>query len=147
MLVRRAEDTVKSILLVEDEPAILGLLTSVVSRDGYTVLKARSTEEALLRFEENDGFVDLLIADVTLPTSSGVHLAVELRALLPFLRIILTSGYPSPLWDGQDADELSDLPSDSVITLQKPFRPESLLEHIHRMIGLSMSPKVAKVGN
>jgi CheY-like chemotaxis protein len=79
--------------------------------------------------------VDLLIADVTLPGSSGIRAALELRDLLPYLKIVITSGYPSDHWDRLDAAELEELPSDSVEVLQKPFSLITLLDTIHRLIG------------
>ena len=126
----------KTVLVLEDDRSIMALIRLVVEHNGYTVLEATSAQEAFERFEENDAQVDLLIADVTLPVSSGIHVALELRSLLPYLKIIVTSGYPKSTWDEQDAAELDELPSDSVITLQKPFVPATLLDSIHRLIGL-----------
>jgi CheY-like chemotaxis protein len=129
---------VKTVLVLEDDVSILALVRLVVEQNGYAVLGATSAQEAFERFEENDGQVDLLIADVTLPVSSGIRVALELRSLLPNLRIILTSGFPESMWNGQDAAELDELPSDSVITLQKPFVPAALLGSVHRLIGLPL---------
>lgn len=128
----------KTVLILEDNVSILALIRLVVEQNGYAVLEATSAQEAFERFEENDAQVDLLIADVTLPVSSGIRVALELRALLPNLRIVLTSGYPKGMWNDQDAAELDELSSDSVITLQKPFVPVALLDSVHRLIGLPL---------
>jgi len=134
----------KTILVVEDEPAILALIHHVVEQDGYAVLNATSAEQAFERFEENGAHVDLLIADVTLGASSGIRVALELRSLLPNLRTIISSGFPPAMWPEEDAAELHKYPSESVATLEKPFAPATLLDLVHRLIGWSceMAPAV-----
>jgi CheY-like chemotaxis protein len=134
---------VQTVLVLEDNASILALIRLVVEQNGYKVLDARSAQEAFEQFEANDGHVDLLITDVTLPVSSGIRVALELRSLLPYLRIIVMSGYPKDDWDAQDAAELDELPSDSVVTLQKPFVPATLMDGIHRLIGLPFMPAPA----
>jgi CheY-like chemotaxis protein len=131
--------TVKTVLVLDDDSAILALIRMVIESSGYAVLEATSAQEAFERFEENDAQVDLLIADVTLRESSGIRVALELRSLLPYLRIIITSGFPTDMWNDQDAAELNELPSDSVIALQKPFDPATLLNSVHRLIGLPLA--------
>ena len=126
----------KTVLVLEDNVAILALIRLVVERNGYMVLDATSPQQALERFEKNDAQVDLVIADVKLPVSSGIRAALELRSLLPYLKIIIMSGFPSPMWNEQDVAELGELPSDSVIILQKPFLSATLLDSIYRLIGL-----------
>src|SRR5215471_14772186 len=125
----------KTVLIVEDDPAILALIHLVVEQDGYSVLNATSAEQAFERFEENDAQVDLLIADVTLGSTSGIRVALELWSLLPNLRTIISSGYPQSMWPEQDAAELDEYPSGLVAVLQKPFMPAAMLDTIHRLIG------------
>ncbi len=129
----------KTVLILEDEPAILDLIRRVLDSAGYAPLEAMTAREAFLRFEENDAQIDLLIADVVLPVSSGIRVALELRSLLPNLRIILTSGLPPSCWGEQDAAEFNELPSDSVVTLQKPFPPPLILEHVKRLVGPALT--------
>jgi len=126
-----------TILILEDEPSVMDLTRMVLTPLGHTILEAKTAEEAFRRFEESDGAIDLLIADVTLPVSSGIRVALELRSLLPYLRIILTSGYPPFMWNEQDTAELSELPSDSVATLQKPWVPEVLRQTVARFVGMT----------
>jgi len=63
-----AERTTR-ILLVDDEQAILTLLSYPLQQDGYEVVRAADGVEALERFEESD--FDLVVLDVTMPTSTG----------------------------------------------------------------------------
>lgn len=126
-----------TILVLEDEPSVMAVIRMVLAPLGHRLLEARTAEEAFLRFEESSGRIDLLIADVTLPVSSGIRVALEFRSWLPYLRIILTSGYPPSMWDEQDAAELSELPSDSIVTIQKPFRPRVLEQAVARFVGMT----------
>ncbi|MGA2115694.1 MAG: hypothetical protein ABSH56_13210 [Bryobacteraceae bacterium] len=106
--------------------------------------KEVSPKQAFRRFEESDGDIDLLIADVTLPVSSGIRVALELRCFLPNLRIVLTSGYPADMWNEQDAAKLSELPSDSVAILQKPWVPGLMRQAVATLVSLGdLSPDSA----
>jgi len=134
---------VSTILLVEDEPSVLDLMFAVLEPSGHIVLKASTVEEALERFDETDGHVDLLIADVNLPGTSGIRVALELRSLLPNLAIVLTSGYTPDMWNAIDVLELNELPSESMAVLQKPFLPATLLQMVSRFAGSPFRPGIA----
>jgi len=86
--------------------------------------------------------IDLLIADVT-PPCCGILVAFQLKAWRPDLRTILTSGYPVNMWDEQQAAELSEIPSDSVRVLQKPFLPKDLLRTVDELIGAARDKRTA----
>jgi CheY-like chemotaxis protein len=107
----------------------------ILEGNGYSMLAASSAEEAFARFQENRAAVDLLIADVCLPSTSGIRVALQLRSRLPKLRVIISSGYPSSLWNEQDCAELDELSSDSVAVMQKPFTRAALLTAVGRLIG------------
>ena len=124
-----------NILILEDNSSIMSLMRMILKPMGHKLLESATAEEALTRFEEIDRSVDLLIADVNLPDSSGVQVAMQLRSVLPRLRIILTSGYPPGMWNDQDNADYNELPSDCVMTLQKPFLPAALLDCVSRSIG------------
>ena len=126
----------KTILILEDEPALMALFRAVLS--GYTILEASTAEEALRVFLEHDRKLDLLIADVVLRVGSGIsgiHVALLLREANSNLSILLTSGYPRSLWNDPDGADLKRLGSDSVAILQKPFSPATLLRHVYDSIG------------
>jgi DNA-binding response OmpR family regulator len=122
------------ILVLEGDPLVSFLIRLVLQASGHTLVEAATAEEAYQRFEEADGKVDLLIADANLPVSSGIRVALGLRALHSRLRIIITSGHTAEMWSDQDAAELSELPSDSVVVLQTPFLPSTLLEKVARFL-------------
>jgi DNA-binding response OmpR family regulator len=87
---------VGTILLVENEPSILTLMSDILEPSGHVVLKASAVDQAFQKFDQADASIDLVIADVNLPGTSGIRVALELRSLLPNLRIVLTSGLGWP---------------------------------------------------
>ena len=128
---------------MEDEPSILALMSEVLESSGHVLLKASGVEEALHRFDEADASIDLVIADVNLPGTSGISIALELRSMLPNLAIVLTSGHTPDMWNQQDLAKLNELPSESVAFLEKPFLPVTLLQTVSRFVSVPFRPGVA----
>jgi len=82
-----------TILLVEDEPAVLRLSRRMLAGLGYTVLAAASPQEALRLAKEHGGRVDLLLTDVVMSGMNGRDLARSLASRHPGLRILFMSGH------------------------------------------------------
>ena len=80
-----------TILLVDDEDSIQKLLTYPLERDGFRVIQARDGEEALRRFEEEDGRIDLVVLDLMLPQLDGLEVCKRLRAASTVPIIMLTA--------------------------------------------------------
>ena len=72
----------KSILVIDDEPSIVELLTFNLKKEGYDVLKAYDAEEALKSAEDNE--TDMFIVDIMLPGMDGFELVRNLRATEKF---------------------------------------------------------------
>lgn len=126
-----------TILILEDEAAISTLLRLMLEAKGFQVLEADSAKEAIRCFEDAEGGLDLLIADVNLARgATGVKAALELRSLASSLPIILISGALPDNCDDLIAAEWSKIPSDLIVTLRKPFRPAELLQAVHRLLGI-----------
>jgi DNA-binding NtrC family response regulator len=123
----------KTVLVLEDENGVLKLLRHMLKH--YILHEATGAEQALWCFKENQQTIGLLIADVTLPTSSGIQVALRLRSEAPDLPIILTSGYPLSGWSACDSADLARLGADSAIILQKPFQSQLLLNSVRKFIG------------
>ena len=83
----------ETILLVEDEPAILKLTTRLLEASGYTVLAAGTPGEALRLANEHPGAIDLLLTDVVMPEMNGRDLARNLLSIYPSMKRLFTSGY------------------------------------------------------
>jgi CheY-like chemotaxis protein len=95
---RRRHET---ILVVDDEPSIRELLSTILGRVGYRVLVAANACEAASVFEGHLTEIDLIITDVWMPGVNGPHLVEQLLSIQPGLKCILMS-----------ANDLSDLERD-----------------------------------
>jgi CheY-like chemotaxis protein len=123
----------KTILVLEHESSILTLLRHMLKQ--YNLVEATTAEQAIQLFVDCDQQIDLLVADLTLPTSSGIQVALHFRSEIPNLPVILTSGYPVSVWGEKDAADLERLGSTCVAILTKPFQPQVLLNAICELIG------------
>ncbi|MGA2100964.1 MAG: PAS domain S-box protein [Candidatus Sulfotelmatobacter sp.] len=88
--VRRGTET---ILLVEDDPQLRQLSTSVLTHCGYNVLVAGSPEEGLAICKANHREIQLLVTDVVMPRMNGRQLAEQILQVCPKLRVLYISGY------------------------------------------------------
>ncbi len=84
----------KTVLVVDDENAVQALVHRVLTRAGYTVLRASSAEEGLAVWLEEKGKIDLVLTDITMPGGmTGLALARRLRERDPAVRVLFTSGF------------------------------------------------------
>jgi CheY-like chemotaxis protein len=81
----------ETILVVEDDELMRDLVRDVLEMNGYSVLTAASSEEALREAEDSN--IDLVITDVVMPGMTGVDLAEKIREHHPRLQILFMSGY------------------------------------------------------
>jgi len=88
-----AEHGNETILLVEDESAILEMTTRMLERLGYTVVAATTPGEAIRLAHEYRGRIDLLMTDVVMPEMNGRQLAGNLLSHYPDLKRLFMSGY------------------------------------------------------
>jgi PAS domain S-box-containing protein len=108
------------ILLVEDEAAVRGFGSRILTELGYTVLEAANGTEALALAAAHAGAIDLLVTDVVMPGMQGHELAVQLAAHRSDLRILYVSGFTenSVVHHGVVGDGIDFLP--------KPFTGDAL---------------------
>ncbi|MGA2477350.1 MAG: PAS domain S-box protein [Spirochaetia bacterium] len=93
-VLHRPRGGTEKILIVEDEPSVLRLVTHMLKSLGYTVFSAGSPDDALsLPAIGEHGRPDLLLADVVLPTMKGTELARRMQERAPDLRVLFISGY------------------------------------------------------
>jgi CheY-like chemotaxis protein len=83
----------ETILVVEDEPAILGITSLMLKWQGYTVLPAGTTDEAIRLAGEHEGEIHLLMTDVIMPGMNGRDLASKLLSGHPHMKHLFMSGY------------------------------------------------------
>ncbi len=82
----------KTILVVDDNPAVLKTVADILTFSGYNVLTGKSGEDALRVSGETPGAIDLLLSDVDMPVMSGPVLGQKLKQCRPLIRIMLMSG-------------------------------------------------------
>ena len=83
-----------TVLLVEDESAILEHLRYALERAGYTVLAATSAESAIRICHAYRGAIDVLVSDVLMSPVTGFQVAAGVKSLHPNAIVILMSGSP-----------------------------------------------------
>ncbi|MDD2366016.1 MAG: transporter substrate-binding domain-containing protein [Desulfuromonadaceae bacterium] len=118
----------ETILLVEDELAILNMATLLLSKQGYSVLSANNPREAIRLAKENAGEINLLITDVIMPEINGKELARNLQSLSPQLKCLFMSGYTA------DAISQHGVLEDGVNFIQKPFSIPELATKVREVI-------------
>jgi signal transduction histidine kinase len=127
----------ETILVVEDEALVLGLITETLSEGGYRVLPARDGATALQIVAIHDGDIHLALTDMVMPGMNGKEVALELGRLRPGLPVLYMSGYSDTgiVHDGR-LDE-------GVMLLQKPFSPVELLERIRDLLDRGSADRAA----
>jgi len=84
----------KTILLVDDEPDILKILSDILEPSGYAIVSKPDAESALSVIREGKQ-IDLMITDLRMPGMSGSELTAIVRQILPSVPIIMLTGYGS----------------------------------------------------
>jgi len=116
------------VLLVEDDRILREFTANVLRENGYTVLEARNSEEALKQFDKANGKFDLIFSDVVLPDRCGVELAEILTHRHKNLKVLLVSGY----LDKRSKWEV--IKQRGYHFIQKPYSLQNLLKGIQDAI-------------
>ncbi|MDF0652427.1 MAG: PAS domain S-box protein [Nitrospira sp.] len=118
----------ETILVVEDDPSVRGLVQEALRLSGYEVLVARHGIEALLTGAKHPGPVHLLLTDVAMPQMSGPEVAEKLMVVRPEIKVLYMSGYPDhPVF------EQGGVKRDTAF-LQKPFTPNLLTQKVREVL-------------
>jgi len=119
----------ETILLVEDEPAVLMMAKGILQRLGYRVIAAPSGDEAVPLWREEAARIDLLLTDMVMPGSlNGRELAEQLLQEKPGLKVLYTSGYSLELIGS------SLTASKNFIFLPKPYHPDTLAQTVRKCL-------------
>ena len=117
----------RTVLIVEDEPAVRSLIRRILEREGHRVLEATDGEHALAASRGSEAAIDLLITDVRMPGIGGPALTRLLLAERPGLRVILTSGYADDIVGGG-------IGPGTPLFLEKPFSPDQLVQTVRQAL-------------
>jgi CheY-like chemotaxis protein len=114
------------VLIVDDETDIINISQKILQESGYTVITARSGEEGIAKYLQNQ--VDLVLLDVSMPGIGGVKCLRHIMSLSSKAKVIIISGY---LLSGQ-IEEAMTLGAKAFLT--KPFSFEELRTTVRNVL-------------
>jgi two-component system, cell cycle sensor histidine kinase and response regulator CckA len=118
----------RTILIVDDDDAVRVPAAEFLKMEGFKVLQARAGVEALRIVERHKGVLDLLVADMIMPSMNGPELARILQATYPDVKVLYMSGDSGSVPPSKGKQVLH-------MVLRKPFRLNRLKERIHDLLG------------
>ena len=118
----------ETVLIIEDEKSVLKMAAQLLKNQGYQILEAPGSEDAMRVFEEHSGPIDLVLTDVVMPVCRGPALVERLKQLRDNFKVLYMSGYT----DGGVGDLGVLRRGDNFI--QKPFTLESLAGKVRSVL-------------
>jgi len=128
----------RTVLVVDDEPALRGLVARMLRLDGHHVLEAGGGPAAIAVYAEHIHEISVVVTDIVMPDMDGRMLATRLLELNPSLGIVLMSGYVP-----QSAFDLDESPQ--VRLLAKPFRSVDMARAVRGVMRSVPEPVPATV--
>jgi CheY-like chemotaxis protein len=123
----------ETILVVDDDPEVLGLTRFILATEGYFVLEALCGEDALRVAEEHAEPIHLLLTDIVMPGMNGRELADRLVATRRETKVLFMSAYTI-----DHVAEYGIFPGDPII--QKPFTVMGLTQKVRKTMGDAPPP-------
>jgi PAS domain S-box-containing protein len=118
----------ETILLVEDDEAVLNLAKGLLEELGYTVLTASKPGQAIPLAEANRDALDLVITDVIMPEMNGRDMMEKLKSVIPTARYLFISGYTA------DVIARHGVLEEDVPFLEKPFSVRTLANKVRSIL-------------
>ncbi len=115
-----------TVLLVDDDRSVRAIVTRFLAKDGVVVITESDGRTALEIGRRYGRVLDLLITDVQMPGQDGITLALELRALIPNLRVLFITGY----WSSR----LEALEQTGMRCLIEPFTERQLISAVRKLM-------------
>jgi hypothetical protein len=115
-----------TILVVDDEPAVLEVTGRILRKNGFTTLEAGTYEQALSLASSRD--FQLLLTDSIMPGMTGATLAERITEMKPGMPVLHISGYSAGILD------LESIRDGELAYIQKPFTAPALLEKVHAVL-------------
>ncbi len=125
---RSSPEGTETILLVDDEKSILETSRDTLILYGYTILTAESGEQAIEIYRTEKDKINLVVLDLIMPGKGGKNCLMELMAINPQVKILMTSGYSS----SQQIEDLYNAGATGFIN--KPYRSDDFLASIRKII-------------
>lgn len=126
----------ETILLVEDEPAILKMAERILTKQGYNVLATVSTDIAIDFANKNRNDISLLISDIIMPKMNGKDLAEKIKEIIPAIKILFVSGYTENIIAHQGIIE------NNINFIQKPFQKQDFLLKVREILDENLKSSI-----
>jgi len=117
-----------TLLLIDDEKAILGVAEDTLVQCGYNVLTAQDGIKGLALFGQNMQTIDLVLLDISMPYMSGLEVFDRIKEMNSSVKVLLSSGYPD---DERVAGAMAGGASGFI---QKPYTASELSRRIHQIL-------------
>ena len=118
----------ETVLIVDDDPALVTLGRHVLERYGYHALTAESGEAALAAYRAHGECIDLVVIDLNMPGMGGEKCLAEMVRLKPDIKLILTSGHPP------DDDLCETIAAAGCEFIGKPYPLNALLRKVREVL-------------
>ena len=133
----------KKVLIAEDEASIREFIVINLKRSGYDVVEAENGEEAINKYEEENGNIDVAVLDIMMPLKDGLEVCKYLRAKSSKIGIIMTA-------KTQEMDKVTGLLVGADDYVTKPFSPSELMarvDAVYRRVSIMNENEKAAVAN
>jgi CheY-like chemotaxis protein len=118
----------ETVLVAEDEEALMKLTKTVLESFGYSVITAEDGEDAITKFMDNRERIDLVMLDMIMPKKSGKEVSEVVKKIDPRMKVLFASGYAM---NNITNEELTESGFDFI---RKPFRPKDLLIKLREIL-------------
>ncbi len=118
----------ETILVAEDDDAVMGLLKGLLENHGYNVITAEDGEDAVSRFIDNENVIRLLLLDVIMPKKNGREVYEEISGIRPGIKALFMSGYTDDIIDWKGAVQ------EGITLISKPVQPAVLLAKVREVL-------------
>ena len=134
----------KKVLIAEDEATIREFIVINLKRSGYDVVEAENGEEAINKYEEENGNIDVAVLDIMMPLKDGLEVCKYLRAKSSKIGIIMLTAKT------QEMDKVTGLLVGADDYVTKPFSPSELMarvDAVYRRVSIMNENEKAAVAN
>lgn len=134
----------KKVLIAEDEASICEFIVINLKRSGYDVVEAENGEEAINKYEEENGNIDVAVLDIMMPLKDGLEVCKYLRAKSSKIGIIMLTAKT------QEMDKVTGLLVGADDYVTKPFSPSELMarvDAVYRRVSIMNENEKAAVAN
>lgn len=134
----------KKVLIAEDEASIREFIVINLKRSGYDVVEAENGEEAINKYEEENGNIDVAVLDIMMPLKDGLEVCKYLRAKSSKIGIIMLTAKT------QEMDKVTGLLIGADDYVTKPFSPSELMarvDAVYRRVSIMNENEKAAVAN